>query len=182
MRNTLFALAAALTLLAGSGCAGNHCWGRGCSQCDSCEKCSTCGNGNNGCGCQGGCGYCGPSCGACGPNGCPCGYGQCGGCADGHCGVDAGRGPNGGYANGEYQNGDCPNGQCGGNGPYAGGPYCGRMRPPCSPVPDCYEDHQAVASQLGGPAGPSCPQVTYPYYTVRGPRDFLAAHPPSIGP
>ena len=24
--------------------------------------------------------------------------------------------------------------------------------------------------------------VNYPYYTLRGPRDFLAAHPPSIGP
>ena len=40
----------------------------------------------------------------------------------------------------------------------------------------------AVADQLGGPAGPPCAQVTYPYYTVRGPRDFLAAHPTPIGP
>jgi hypothetical protein len=24
--------------------------------------------------------------------------------------------------------------------------------------------------------------VAYPYYTVRGPRDFLAKNPPSIGP
>ena len=30
--------------------------------------------------------------------------------------------------------------------------------------------------------GPSTGTVTYPYYTTRGPRDFLADNPPSIGP
>jgi hypothetical protein len=30
--------------------------------------------------------------------------------------------------------------------------------------------------------GPMTPQVVYPYYTTRGPRDFLAPNPPSIGP
>ena len=30
--------------------------------------------------------------------------------------------------------------------------------------------------------GPPVGTVTYPYYTVRGPRDFLANDPPSIGP
>ena len=30
--------------------------------------------------------------------------------------------------------------------------------------------------------GPSTGTVTYPYYTNRGPRDFLADNPPSIGP
>jgi hypothetical protein len=30
--------------------------------------------------------------------------------------------------------------------------------------------------------GPPTAAVTYPYYTVRGPRDFLARNPPSIGP
>ncbi len=37
-----------------------------------------------------------------------------------------------------------------------------------------------------GPAvkdpGPAVGAVTYPYYTVRGPRDFLAKNPRSIGP
>ena len=34
-----------------------------------------------------------------------------------------------------------------------------------------------------GPAsGPAAPTVTYPYYTTRGPRDFLNPNPPSIGP
>jgi hypothetical protein len=30
--------------------------------------------------------------------------------------------------------------------------------------------------------GPPVGQVAYPYYTVRGPRDFLRDKPPSIGP
>ena len=30
--------------------------------------------------------------------------------------------------------------------------------------------------------GPPTPAVTYPYYTTRGPRDFLMDNPPSIGP
>jgi hypothetical protein len=33
----------------------------------------------------------------------------------------------------------------------------------------------------GGPAGPPSAQVAYPYYTIRGPRDFLLDNPPSIG-
>ena len=32
------------------------------------------------------------------------------------------------------------------------------------------------------PPGPATGTVTYPYYTTRGPRDFLAKNPPSIGP
>ncbi|MCR9291365.1 MAG: hypothetical protein NXI32_01520 [bacterium] len=32
-----------------------------------------------------------------------------------------------------------------------------------------------------GPAGPATAQVAYPYYTVRGPRDFFLDNPPSIG-
>ncbi len=30
--------------------------------------------------------------------------------------------------------------------------------------------------------GPAVGQVSYPYYTTRGPRDFLNPNPPSIGP
>jgi hypothetical protein len=30
--------------------------------------------------------------------------------------------------------------------------------------------------------GPPTAAITYPYYTTRGPRDFLAQNPPSIGP
>lgn len=32
-----------------------------------------------------------------------------------------------------------------------------------------------------GPPGPPVGSYAYPYYTLRGPRDFLAANPPSIG-
>jgi hypothetical protein len=31
-------------------------------------------------------------------------------------------------------------------------------------------------------AGPPTPAVTYPYYTTRGPRDFLLDNPPPLGP
>lgn len=31
------------------------------------------------------------------------------------------------------------------------------------------------------PPGPTMGAVTYPYYTTRGPRDFLLGNPPSIG-
>jgi hypothetical protein len=98
----------------------------------------------------------------CGP--CDQGCGYCGDPRTGACGP-----------------GGCPGGCAGGE--CAGG-FCGQNcnRCPCSPVPDCYGTHEAVAAQLGGPAGPPTAQVTYPYYTVRGPRDFFAAHPPSIGP
>jgi hypothetical protein len=32
-----------------------------------------------------------------------------------------------------------------------------------------------------GPAGPPTAHVAYPYYTTRGPRDFLINNPPTIG-
>ncbi|MFV2066928.1 MAG: hypothetical protein ACC645_08095 [Pirellulales bacterium] len=39
--------------------------------------------------------------------------------------------------------------------------------------------HAQPAPQMGGPP---IGAVTYPYYTVRGPRDFLQDQPTSIGP
>ncbi len=47
------------------------------------------------------------------------------------------------------------------------------------------QHHRGPQSHMGpvGPAdGPAVAQVTYPYYTTRGPRDYFAASPPSIGP
>lgn len=38
-----------------------------------------------------------------------------------------------------------------------------------------HEDEEA------GMAGPAAAAVGYPYYTIRGPRDFLVDNPPSIG-
>jgi len=34
----------------------------------------------------------------------------------------------------------------------------------------------------GEPSGPPVGQITYPYYTLRGPRDFLQRSPSPIGP
>ncbi|MCE9547907.1 MAG: hypothetical protein K8T25_20745 [Planctomycetia bacterium] len=39
-----------------------------------------------------------------------------------------------------------------------------------------------AASEQYTDSGPGMAGVTYPYYTTRGPRDFLAKNPPSIGP
>ena len=38
------------------------------------------------------------------------------------------------------------------------------------------------ARNFYGPAGPPTAAITYPYYTTRGPRDFLLDSPRSIGP
>src|SRR5688572_18513002 len=40
------------------------------------------------------------------------------------------------------------------------------------------EYHRDGGSQAAGPASA---QVAYPYYTTRGPRDFLLNNPPTIG-
>ena len=45
--------------------------------------------------------------------------------------------------------------------------------------------HRGPQSHMGpmGPAdGPPVGQTTYPYYTTRGPRDYFASQPASIGP
>jgi hypothetical protein len=39
-----------------------------------------------------------------------------------------------------------------------------------------------VGGEYLGPQGPPTAGVAYPYYTNRGPRDFLDPNPPSIGP
>jgi hypothetical protein len=40
----------------------------------------------------------------------------------------------------------------------------------------------SAGGHCGLAKGPSMGAVVYPYYTVRGPRDFLLDDPPSIGP
>jgi hypothetical protein len=163
MRSAFLVLAAALTLSASSGCGLiAHC----------------CGHHNDCCDCEDhGCSYCGPHCGACGCDG--------GGCD--HCGAPGGYGgdPYAHHGHGGPGYGGPGYGYHG--GAYAGCPNCGNCEAgchgdACCPMPDCYTNRMAVAEQLGGPAGPPAPTVTYPYYTTRGPRDFLAAHPTPIGP
>ena len=41
--------------------------------------------------------------------------------------------------------------------------------------------HHHLHREYVGPQGPPSAQVGYPYYTIRGPRDFLMDNPPSIG-
>ena len=83
-----------------------------------------------------------------------------------------------GYPGGYCQN--CsPGGYGGGYGyghHYGGwyGPYGGAHHTPGYP-------HHHFSRSYIGPQGPPTPQVAYPYYTTRGPRDFLLDNPPSIG-
>lgn len=100
----------------------------------------------------------------CRPWGC---RGGCGGCCDSGC--DSGGCDSGGYAGGDYDGGGGGCSSCGmahhgaaGAGQYAHTRNDGGMRQ--------YDP------------GPRSPQVAYPYYTTRGPRDFLARNPQSIGP
>jgi hypothetical protein len=85
---------------------------------------------------------------------------------------------------GPYPGGSCPpynpgGGACGPGGCAPGGGGCG----PGDCSPGC------ARASGGGPmddgsafAGPTTGAVAYPYYTTRGPRDFLATNPRGIGP
>ncbi|TWT78063.1 hypothetical protein Pla123a_08520 [Posidoniimonas polymericola] len=105
-----------------------------------------------GCGCDVGCGE---SCGAASCGGGACDFGGCRG----------GRGCNGGCCGG----GGCNNGCCGGNG---------LINKAVSGMLDCAQTDASYNFNQG----PAVAQTAYPYYTTRGPRDFLMANPPSIGP
>jgi hypothetical protein len=113
-------------------------------------------------------------------------------------------GPHGHHARhgGPCHDGACENGQCAVGGPCATcgpgggqtgcrdcmsgncqthvGRYGGLAKHHLSPA----ERAALAASDYGAtqPAGPPTGAVAYPYYTTRGPRDFLAKNPPSIGP
>jgi len=53
---------------------------------------------------------------------------------------------------------------------------------PCRTNDPCRTGHcRGPKMQVVDP-GPATGAVTYPYYTLRGPRDFLARNPRSIGP
>ncbi len=96
----------------------------------------------------------------------------CGDCSDGCCGGD------GCCGDGSCGNGSCGNGRCG-NGRCGLGDRCrglGGSLGSCNPHAVGYPEPQNFNP------GPPTGQVAYPYYTVRGPRDFLRNNPPSIGP
>lgn len=89
----------------------------------------------------------------------------------GHGGILAGHhgGHGSGLAHGGYAGG--PGGHLPG-GHY--GPHGGAYGTPGFP-------HHHFDREYVGPQGPPTAQVAYPYYTTRGPRDFLLDNPPSIG-
>ncbi len=75
---------------------------------------------------------------------------------------------------------------------------CVGMRGNCARAPEtCARCRPALCNECGfrpcrcprgrampevAQPGPPTGTVAYPYYTTRGPRDFLAKNPPSIGP
>jgi hypothetical protein len=146
---------------------------------------------------------CGDSCGndCCQECGCdPCGDGCCATC--GPCGSGyqcAQTDPNGRFHGGicGHAADGCPLcicGKCGLFHRYCG-PNCPRCQCPCEVYGGCDHCCPCPCNCCNGPGccasgdqnynfapGPPTGQVAYPYYTVRGPRDFLMNNPPSIGP
>ena len=149
-------------------------------------------------GCSGGGGGIFGSSAACGP-----------GCSNGKCGGVGGGRLAGKFAGGNGHGGGC-NGNCGGNcggglkglGSRAAGLLganpCGGGRTGCragaigwqqggldysSHLQPGLMGHNAAQNLNARPftPGPPTGQVAYPYYTVRGPRDFLVDNPPTIG-
>ena len=129
-------------------------------------------------------GLAGPCRGLGGSVGCS-GCGDCGGSAVGTnhsaCSTDGGAGGFGGGAGGFGGGVGGPGGGCGPGGCGVGGGIAGRfIRRNGSPHPYGGETpHTASANGFGG--GSPAPSFQYPYYTTRGPRDFLMMNPPSIG-
>jgi hypothetical protein len=145
-----------------------------------------CAVGGEGCGPVGCCESCGNE--QCN-NGSPCGClqnsgGACFGrfCCNSGCGVpgvhDCSACDSPGWGCNGY--GYCPDGcrgACGGHGPLLRNGYCcccGKPAPSCC----CASGDHRYNFMPGPPVG----QTAYPYYTVRGPRDFLQANPPGLGP
>lgn len=139
-------------------CAGGCPVGCGCPDtcCEGAEDCG-CGCPDEYCDCTADCG-----CGCPGDCGCddPCAGGGYGCCGDGSC-----------CGNGR---GIC--GACGGQG-------CSMCKRMVGAVASGFCPHSGGYPEMYNyNPGPPVGQVAYPYYTVRGPRDFLQSNPPSIGP
>ena len=120
----------------------------------------------------GGCGGCGSAYGHEGPCQAGCGQG-CGGGGCSDCGMAGGTVTGPGYADAPmYEQEQL------GPGSYAQRPAKGH---PAGGHPLVHQRRNA-GGQYEFAAGPPTAGVTYPYYTNRGPRDFLARNPRSIGP
>lgn len=53
---------------------------------------------------------------------------------------------------------------------------------PCVAQAVAHAQQRCAGGACQGPPGPEFGAVMYPYYTTRGPRDFLMANPPPLGP
>lgn len=60
-------------------------------------------------------------------------------------------------------------------------PHAGRVGPGVNPDFVAKMRHNEYHEAHHGAAGPPTAAVAYPYYTTRGPRDFLNPNPPTIG-
>jgi len=153
MKRALFLLLAVAVTLAATGCAHNQ------MCCPPKGQCMTgsCSVAPETCGsCTDTCGSCTKACGPCGG----CGLLGGGGLLNRGCGTCK----------------TCPVGYGGGGGLLGMGHHgmgCGRCTG-CSMGTGCAM-RKAQRAALMGP-------MAYPYYTLRGPRDFLVDNPPSIGP
>jgi len=152
--------------------------------CDTCGRdgnlCDCCGSGGNGCCFDR---YCGSNC---GPGYHPGPY-DCSACGSPHWGVTGYRHPHG-YVDGRGCLCNCQGripGHCKAPGPHC--PCCGHgycctcCGPPAPGCPVCCCGASGDHNYNFNP-GPPVAQTAYPYYTLRGPRDFLLDNPPSIGP
>jgi hypothetical protein len=137
--------------------------------------------GGNGCCCDR---YCGHNC---DPGYYPGPY-DCSACGSPDWGCTGHRYPHG-YVNGQgcmcqgQMPGHCP--QPGPHCPCCGHGYCcsccGPPAPGCAACPCCGCGPSGDHVYNFNP-GPPTGQTAYPYYTLRGPRDFLLGNPPPIGP
>jgi hypothetical protein len=94
--------------------------------------------------------------------------------------------PWGGCHSGACDDG-CSGGGCDSCGGHGGCDNCGPHGPEGLLGHHLHKPHHHLGrgfgtQQYAGPSGPPTGAVAYPYYTNRGPRDFLASNPPSIGP
>jgi hypothetical protein len=187
-----FMIVVAMLCLATSGCANSRMARKGCCDpgcgCDVCcePECGVC---DPGCDCEECCdpccgdscctdGCCTDGCDGCDGNGCALGNGGLLGRNGNGMGNGMGNGRGGyGAANG------CPPGcsvcgACGGAGCQGCG-GCGFVHA----LATGFCPHAGgYPEQPNFNTGPPSAQTAYPYYTVRGPRDFLQNNPPSIGP
>ncbi len=171
------------------GCGAGGCGAGGCNS-GTCNQsygdCSDCAECNGG-----GCNQCGPV-GILGKLKAHCGCGGCsGGCGKGILGRMCGMCLSGGSSTGccgcgnSGCQGGCGSGACGGRLGCPAGPlgwqqggldYSSHLQPGLI-------GHDAPAALNNRPftPGPPSAQVAYPYYTHKGPRDFLLDNPPTIG-